>query len=726
MARLKALKTDTIWARFEVGEADWKREAARDLARDLEQLLLIRRFEEVILELWSEKLVHGPAHASIGQEAGAVGAMSVLTGADKINGTHRMHHQFLAKALNHATAAGYDPRDQAPSPDMAEVVRRTMAEILGLAPGYCGGRGGSMHLRYAEAGVVGSSASIGSNLPHAVGYALADKLKGSDAVSVTFFGDGTLMNGAAYEAMNLAALYDLPVVFFLENNFYAVSTHVREQTRETRLGARAQGLGIPAIEVDGMDMLAVRRAMAWACRTIREARGPVFIECLTYRFFHQQGATLGSAFGYRDKAEEEAWRARDPVAHFPRQLVARGVVTEARLADIDRRCRALCDQAAGSLTEPTPDSNRRRIVAALWPDPATADDGIRGDLAELADARACEAEDVPSARMVTAKYQDCMATALGRNLERFPEVIVLGEDIHRLRGGTHGATRGLPERFPERVIATPICENGFVGMALGAALNGLRPIVEVMFPDFFLVAADALFNGVAKVRHMFGGGFPVPIVVRSRVAAGTGYGSQHMGDACGLFALYPGWRILAPSTPFYYIGLMNAAVRCDDPVMVMEHADLFPSEGPIPKDDLDYIVPIGRPKVVRPGDACTVIAYSKMVWLAVQAAEESGIDAEVIDLRTVDPWGMDWTTVEASLRRTGRLLIVEQGARGPTIGARIAQEAQERCFDWLDHEILRVTGGNAAPVVSKVLEQAALAGLDDVVAGLRAVTAAAR
>jgi 2-oxoisovalerate dehydrogenase E1 component len=533
------------------------------------------------------------------------------------------------------------------------------------------------------------------------------------------------MNGAAYEAMNLAALYDLPVVFFLENNFYAVSTHVREQTRETRLAARAQGLGIPAIEVDGMDLMAVRKAMDWARQRITQDRGPVFIEILTYRFFHQQGATLGSAFGYRSKDEEDDWQARDPVVHFPRQLVARKVVTEAQVAEIDRRSRALCDEAVDWLTEREPGSNRRRIVPAHWPDPARVDHGIRGDLSELKGERTRELEEVAPDELVEAKYQDCMATALRVNLERAPEMIVLGEDIHRLRGGTHGATRGLPEAFPERVIPTPICENGFIGMALGAALNGLRPVVEIMFPDFCLVGADALFNGVNKVRHMFGGDFPVPIVVRSRVAAGTGYGSQHMGDACGLFALYPGWRILAPSTPFDYIGLMNAAIRCDDPVMVMEHVDLFPTTGPIPKDDLDYIVPIGKAKIARAGRACTVVAYSKMVGLALDATVETGIDAEVIDLRTVDPWGMDWATVEASVRRTGRLLIVEQGARGPTLGARIAQEIQERCFDWLDHEILRVTGGDAAPVVSKVLEQAALAGPPQVAAGLRAVVSPA-
>jgi 2-oxoisovalerate dehydrogenase E1 component len=300
-------------------------------------------------------------------------------------------------------------------------------------------------------------------------------------------------------------------------------------------------------------------------------------------------------------------------------------------------------------------------------------------------------------------------------------VIVLGEDVHRLGGGTVGATKGIVEKFPERLIGTPISENGFCGMGLGAAVNGLRPVVEIMYSDFCLVAADQLFNQIAKVRHMFGGDHATPLILRARVASGHGFGPQHSMDPSGVFAMWPGWRIVAPTTPFDYIGLFNSAVQCNDPVAFIECQSLYQVTGPVPSDDPDYCVPFGSAQIVRPGTACTVLGCANMVPVAVEAAAQSGIDAEVIDLRTIDPLGLDWETIGDSVRRTNRLIVVEQTARGPSVGARIVQEAQERLFDYLDHEILRVTGSQSAPVVSKVLEQAALAGLDDVVAGLQAL-----
>ena len=259
------------------------------------------------------------------------------------------------------------------------------------------------------------------------------------------------------------------------------------------------------------------------------------------------------------------------------------------------------------------------------------------------------------------------------------------------------------------------------GWRLGAAINGMRPIVEIMYPDFVLMAADQLFNQAAKVRHMFGGTYPVPMVVRSRVAAGTGYGSQHSMDAAGLFACYPGWRIVSPSTPFDYIGLMNAAIQCDDPVLIVEYQDLFQDMGLIPTDDRDYVVPLGKSRTVRPGSDCTVLVWSEMVKHAVNTAEKLGIDAEIIDLRTIDPLGLDWEAVEESVKKTNRLLISEETTRGTSVGARIVEMAQTRLFDWLDHEIVHVTGTDSSPVVSKVLEEAALAGPAEVEAGFQMV-----
>ena len=715
---LTPLKTDTPWWRLDTNGDDIQDIDHAELLTLLEQLILVRRFEERLLKLSVAGVLHGPAHSSIGQDGAAVGAMSVLGSNDKINGTHRMHHQFLAKVLNHARPAGYSPLSDKVPESMREVVYQTYAEILGLRPGYCGGRGGSMHLRYPEAGVFGSNAIVGGNPSHAVGYALADKLGSRAHVSVAFFGDGAMQSGAAYEAMNLAALYGTRTVFFVENNLYAVSTHVREQTRETRLAARGLSLGVPAIEFDGMDVLSARKAMQEALRLIERDPGPVLLEAKTYRFFHQSGALKGSAFGYREKTEEEAWQARDPMLTFPAQLQRAGVVDLAGVEMLESRANAMLDDALGRLVEHYGDEKRQRIHPALWPDPGEVDVGIRGDLTELHGLKVRELEDQSVATLEEQRFLDVMSAAMLRNMERDSAIFIMGEDVHRLRGGTAGATKNIGERFPDRLLGTPICENGFTGMALGAALNGLRPVVEIMYPDFALVAADQLFNQIAKVRHMFGGRFPVRVLVRSRVSAGTGYGSQHSMDASGLFALYPGWRIVAPSRPWDYIGLLNAALACDDPVLLVEYNELFRNTGLVPKD-WDYIVPFGKARIARAGTRCTVLSYGPMVELCCAAAERTGIDAEVIDLRTLDPLGLDWETIEASVRRTNALMIAEQTTRGTSIGARIAADAQLRFFDALDHEIVHVSGSHASPVVSKVLERAALAGEAEVEVALR-------
>jgi len=398
-----------------------------------------------------------------------------------------------------------------------------------------------------------------------------------------------------------------------------------------------------------------------------------------------------------------------------------GVLDSAGAERLDQKVRSVLATAVETLTEAPPGANALGIKPALWPKRESVDQGIRGDLSEFATVHFRELEDFSPAELGETKFVSAMSDALARNMERDPTVVVLGEDIHRLKGGVSGATRGALERFPDRIFATPIVENGFVGLGLGAAICGLRPICEIMFGDFCIPAADQLFNQAAKIRHMFGGKFGVPLVVRVRVSPSAGFGSQHSMDPSGLFALYPGWRIVAPSTPFDYIGLMNSAVRCNDPVVIIEHFELFQTAGPVPTGDLDYCIPLCKAKVVRPGSACTVLTAATMVKAATDAAEETGIDAEVIDLRSLDPTGLDWATIEDSVKRTNRIVIAEQTARGTAIGARIVDELQIRLFDYLDHEIVRITGGLAAPVVSKVLNQAALAGQAEVARGLRAV-----
>lgn len=305
-------------------------------------------------------------------------------------------------------------------------------------------------------------------------------------------------------------------------------------------------------------------------------------------------------------------------------------------------------------------------------------------------------------------------------------VVVMGEDVHRLKGGTNGATKGLAEAHPDRVLGTPISENAFAGLAGGIALDGrYKPVVEFMYADFMWVAADQIFNQIGKARHMFGGdgqGSGVPLVLRSKVAMGTGYGSQHSMDPAGILATAPGWRIVAPSTPFDYVGLMNSALTCKDPVVVLEHTDLYNSVGPGPVDDFDYCLPVGRAAVRRTGSRITVVSYLAMTNYVLEAVEQLGLDAEVIDLRWLDRASLDWDTLGESIRKTNNVLIAEQGPVGTSYGGWLSDEIQRRWFDWLDQPVERVQAGESSPSISKVLERAAIARTEEVVAALQRVT----
>jgi 2-oxoisovalerate dehydrogenase E1 component len=722
MPRLKRVAPGAEWHELATTAADWKAADPGLLAAMLGQLHLIRAFEETVLELAGEGLVHGPAHSSIGQEGGAVGSIVALRSADAVNGSHRGHHQFLAKALTHVTKGAGDLEHLA-TPQVQEVLQRTLAEILGLAQGYCAGRGGSMHLQWFEAGALGTNAIVGGGVPMAAGNAWAQQHAGTSDITVTYFGDGAANIGSVLETLNLASAWRLPLCFFIENNGYAVSTTVEEATGEPRLSARALGFGIPAWRVDGMDPLAVHLAMKRAERRLRAGEGPVVIEALVYRYFHQNGPFPGSAFGYRTKEEEAAWRARDPLDRVAGEMTRLGLIDEPGVASVRQQAQDAMKQAAAALVEQDPAARQgvRRIQPDLWPDPAFADVGIRSDLSELDGARTVERPDF-TGEVKRGKFIDAVWRVMDRRMTQDSRIVVLGEDVHRLSGGTNGATKGLAKKFPGRVLGTPISENAFSGLGGGLALDGrFLPVVEFMYPDFLWVAADQVFNQIGKARHMFGGRNPVPLVLRTKVAMGSGYGSQHLMDPAGIFATSPGWRIMAASTPYDYVGLMNAALAIEDPVLMLEHVDLYGSDGDIPVDDLDYQIPFGRAAVRRPGNDVTVLTYLSMVAHALAAIEQTGIDAELIDLRFLDRASLDWQTVGESIKKTNAVLIVEQGAQGTSYGGWLADELQRRFFDWLDQPVQRVTGGEASPSISRVLERAAIARTEEIVTGLERV-----
>ncbi|HEY3530166.1 MAG TPA: thiamine pyrophosphate-dependent enzyme [Nocardioides sp.] len=718
MPEHRPLQPASPWVKIVATDADWDA-ADPDLLRTIyAQLVWIRSFEQYVLDLAGAGLIHGPAHSSIGQEGGAVGSVLALTSDDSVNGSHRGHHQFLAKALHHVEPKGLDPL-AAPSDDVRQVLLRTLAEIAGLDRGWSHGRGGSMHLQWKEAGAMGTNAIVGGGVPQAAGFAWAHERAGTDAVSVTYFGDGATNIGSTLETMNLASAWHLPICFFIENNRYAVSTTVEEATGEPRLSSRGPGFGIASWKVDGMDPLAVHLAMTEAVVRMRRGEGPTLVEADTYRFFHQNGGFAGSAFGYRTKEEEQEWRARDPLTQTAAQLVRRGLLTEDETREAGASAKAFMEEIGSELLEPDPDGKpgARRIRPSEWPDPAWVDVGVRGDLSELSDVAVV---DESSIAVTETKFIDAVATVMGRRMETDPGIVVMGEDVHRLNGGTNGATRGLTDRFPGRILGTPISENAFAGLAGGIALDGrFTPVVEFMYADFMWVAADQLFNQIAKARHMYGGTGGMPLVLRSKVAMGTGYGSQHSMDPAGIFATSAGWRIAAPSAPYDYVGLMNTALRLQDPVVVLEHVDLYTSTGPGPVDDWDYCLPVGKAAVRRPGTDVTVLSYLGMTPYVLGAVEEYGeVDAEVIDLRWLDRASIDWGTIEQSLTKTNQVMIAEQGALGTSYGGWLADEIHRRFFDLLDAPVWRVTGGEASPSISRVLERAAIAQQDEVVAAL--------
>jgi len=719
VAKEKKLLPLEPWVEISSEKSDWDAADPQLLHTMLVQLHLIRAFEETVLELAGEGLVHGPAHSSVGQEGGAVGSIVGLRASDAINGSHRGHHQFLAKALSYVAPEGLD--SSAPVNEAVRtVLQKTLAEILGLAQGFCKGRGGSMHLQWHEAGCLGTNAIVGGGVPLAAGNAWAQKHSNTDDLTVTYFGDGAVNIGSVLESMNLTAAWDIPLVFFIENNLYAVSTTVEEATGEPRLSGRGVGFGVTSLRVDGMDPLAVHLAMQKAAEISRSGAGPVVVEAEVYRFFHQNGAFPGSAFGYRTKEEEAAWRERDPLLRMASEMISRGLITQQQVDELRAQAQTAMASAAAELVEQDPDGKAgvRRIKPDLWPSPDFVNVGVRGDLVELSGAKTLEASDVQGGTE-SVRFVDAVAAVMDRRMELDPRIVLLGEDIHRLKGGTNGATKGLVEKYPGRVLGTPISENAFVGLGGGMALDGrFRPVVEFMYPDFLWVAADQVFNQIGKARHMFGGESPVPLVLRTKVAMGTGYGSQHLMDPAGIFATAPGWRIMAPSTPHDYVGMMNAALACEDPVLVIEHVDLYAGKGEIPQGDLDYQIPFGTARTVREGSELTILSYLSMVQKSLDAINQTGADAELIDLRFLDQASVDWASIESSITKTNAVMIVEQGARGTSYGGWLADEIQRRFFDHLDQPVLRVSGGEASPSISKVLEAAAIAGVDDIVSGI--------
>jgi 2-oxoisovalerate dehydrogenase E1 component len=723
MSKLEKVEPTATCSRLQVSASDLLAIGKVDHYRMLFLLHMIREFEDKLLELKDANLVHGPVHSSIGQEANAAAAAVVLKKSDLVGSTHRAHGHFLAKALMYYAPADFDPVHSDLTEDMQRAVNKTLAEIMGLKNGWCSGRGGSMHLYDPVSGNIGSNAIVGGGIPLATGAAWAEKLSSGSRVVVSFFGDGAINQGCFHEVANMASLWDLPVIYFVENNLYAVGTATCTSSSCINLGLRSLGYGIDSLIVDGMDPVAIFCALQSVVTDIQAESRPFLIESETYRFYHHAGRLPGNPFGYRTKAEETQWQAKDPLQVYAAKLVKQKIISDGQQVELQAKASAAVDEALAFCTAKT--NGKLFIPDSNWPPPEDLVRDVRCEDDVFDDVRFVEKVDFD--QFTESSYVEAIAAVTLRNMQKDDKIFVLGEEVANLHGGAYKATRGIKEVFPERLINTPISECGFTGMAGGAAMAGLRPVVEIMFPDFALVACDQLFNQIGKLRHMYGGQVSFPVVVRTRIAIGQGYGGQHSMNPVGLFSLFSGWRIVAPSNAFDYIGLFNTAVRYHDPVLIIEHADLYEQKGPVPLDMLDYFVAYGKANVVRPGKDVTCLTYLTGVHDAVAAAEElapEGLDVEVVDLRTLDYSGLDFATIGQSIEKTGLVIILEQVPRSMGVASRISDEIQERFYDFLDAPIEKITAPDVPPPVSRALEAAMLPDLNYIKERLRRVGSA--
>jgi 2-oxoisovalerate dehydrogenase E1 component len=672
-----------------------------ELLTYLRQMMEIRAFENNIAELLGKAVLKGASHLYAGQEAVAVGAVAALRDDDLITSTHRGH--------GHAHAHG-DKAAKTPQAKQ-EHYDKMMAEVLGRSGGYCKGKGGSMHIADVLHGNLGATGIVGGNIPVAVGAALAQKLMGTDRVVLCFFGDGASNTGNFHESLNMASLWNLPVVFVVENNMYAMSVPWAKASKLPDIADRACAYGIPGEVVDGMDALAVRGAVAHAVERARLGKGPTLIEAKTYRWF---GHSHSDPRAYRTKEEEAEWKQRDPIRVMKENLEAVGLLREPELDQMDAAVQEKLDRAMAfseASAEPDPTELEMDVFA---PSKFTA--------ADIEAERALRERVRNDPKLRTISYSQALVEAMREEMLRDERVFVMGEDVG-LYGGAYGATRGLWQEFGEwRVLDTPISEATIGGAAVGAAMAGLRPVAEIMYVDFTPLAMDQIANQGAKNRYMFGGKTTVPMVLRTEGGAGRAIAAHHSQSLESLWTHFPGIYVVMPSTPYDAKGLLKAAIRDDNPVMFIEHKMLYKEKGPVPPEGEEYLIPLGVADVKRQGKDVTLVTYSRMVYRALEAAEllaKEGIDIEVIDLRTLKP--LDIETIVGSIKKTGRLVGLTEAYENTSFINEVMAQVNEQAFDWLDAPMVRVAAANVPVPRAEVLEDLAIPNVQRIIAACRKV-----
>jgi 2-oxoisovalerate dehydrogenase E1 component len=709
-----------------------------------ESMLVIREFEEMILkcrtgayEIISDYEYRGPTHLSIGQEATASGACSVLNITDLITSTHRGHGDSIAKGF-HAIKRMTEDELKARCPEFSDLsgeqlreavmedhVFRTIAELFGKEDGYGKGRGGGMHIADFRVGHLGANAIVGGGIPIATGAAMTCRIdeKMHDDVVCCFAGDGAYSNGVVLEALNWAAQdqftgniartkYGLPVIFCIVNNHFGMTGRADGEVNGVKfLAQRAAGFddnNMHAEVVNGMDVLAVRDAITRAKATIAKGEGPVLLELDTYRYY---GHSLSDPRNeYRTRDEEARWKEVDPVDSFRKRLADAKIFTEKQLKEIEQK---VADRNARAA---------RRAADAADPDAADVIKYMYTDTT-------CEVvpeefqkveiyEDLPKIKRAEGSiinYRDAIKEGIIEEMKRDKRVVLFGEDVADY-GGAFKLSKGMLESFGrDRVFNTPISEACICGTAVGMAMTGYRPIAELMYMDFALMASDQISNQAAKWHYMTGASTKVPMVVRCSVGGGKGYGGQHSQSLESMFAHIPGTYVAYPSNPYDAKGLIKTAIRDDNPVVFVEGQLLYNAKGFVPEEE--YLIPFGQANIVREGSDVTFVVWGPAVADAMKAAdmlEAEGISVEIIDPRTLVPF--DWETVFESVKKTGRCVAISQCVDIGSFTGEIVSQVTANCFDYLDAPVLKIGAQNGIAPQAHTLEAAFLPTADQMAA----------
>lgn len=544
-------------------------------------------------------------------------------------------------------------------------LNRLFAQFQGKMSGFTKGRDRSFHFGAKEYNLVGMISHLGPQLGVADGIALANKLKKEEKATLVFTGDGGASEGDFHEALNVAAVWDLPVIFTVENNCWGLSTPSNEQFKCKQFIDKGIGYGMDAYQVDGNNVLEVISTIRKIANSIRKKPRPFLLECMTFRM---RGHEEASGTKYYPDGIQDEWEKKDPVTNFELFLTKEGIITEEFIKAYAKEI-------------------KQEIQDGL--DTASAEERIKPNTEkELEDLYAPHKQQViaPVSNTTSKKRLiDAVSDGLRQSMQRFPETVIMGQDIAEY-GGVFKITEGFVEEFgKERVRNTPICESAIVGAGLGLSIAGMKAIVEMQFADFVTCGFNQIVNNLAKMHWRWGQN--ADVVVRMPTGAGVAAGPFHSQSNEAWFFHTPGLKIVYPAFPGDAKGLLAAAIEDPNPVLVFEHKFLYRSLKEEVHDDY-YTTEIGKANLITEGDEISIVTYGMGVHWAMEIVEETGVNADIIDLRTLAP--LDTTTIYSSIRKTNKCIVLHEDCLTGGIGAEIVSLINENCFNYLDAPVKRI------------------------------------